>query len=292
MGFKLSAALWPLWYVRGYAEGRAYLAALLALPDAATVKAPRAESLLGAGQLALWQGDYATAATALKESVALSRSMGNERGTADALLVAGFVSRVREEYDAARVLLEEALKISRSIGHRFITAAALHHLGMMTTDAREGNPAARALLEESLGIYRTLGLPRFIGLVLFSLGDVDRAEGDHVRAQDLFREGLNTMTEIGEKLGIPSALDSFAHLAMDEGQAVRAALLSGAAERLRETSGTSIWPVVRRSRERWLAVARETLGDEAFHAAWAEGLAMTRDQAVIYALGGAAAPTK
>ncbi len=193
MGLRLTAVLWPLWYVRGYTEGRSHLASLLALPGAATVMAPRAGSLVGASQLARWQGDYAAARTFLAESIALYRALGDGRGLAEALLGAGFVARVEEEYASARTLLEEGLSLARATGHRFMTAACLHHLGMIAVDAEGDYTAARPLLEQSLAGYRALGLPRFIGLVLITLGDVARAEGDRSRGRRLLGEGLATM---------------------------------------------------------------------------------------------------
>ena len=92
------------------------------------------------------------------------------------------------------------------------------------------------------------------------------------------------MAEAGENLEIPWALDTIAHLAMDEGQAERAVRLGGAAARLRETMGTVAWPVVQRQREQWLASARTMLDGEAFAVAWTAGQAMTQGQAVAYAL--------
>ena len=67
MGLRLASALWSFWYVRGHVtEGRTLLARLLTCPEAAAVTAPRAEALLGAGQLALTQGDYTAAWTSLQ----------------------------------------------------------------------------------------------------------------------------------------------------------------------------------------------------------------------------------
>lgn len=284
-GLRLAAGLWPLWYVRGYAEGRLHLAHLLALPGADAVSASRAGSLLGAGQLALWQGDYVAARTYLDESIRLYRTLRNERGTADALLCAGFASRVQEDYETARDFLEEGIALSRAIGHPFITAACLHHLGMIAVDADGDHAAAEPLLEESLMLYRRLGVQRFIGLVSFSLGNAVSAQGDRARAFRLFQDGLTELLEVGEKLAIPSAVDSFAHLAMDEGHAERAVRLSGAATALRNTSNTSVWPAVQRARERWLGAALAALGGEAFRRVWAEGRAMTGEQACAYALG-------
>lgn len=283
MGLRLTAALWPLWYVRGYAEGRLWLTTVLALPGAGKPTAPRAASLLGSGQLALAQGDYAAARALSQESVDLYRSLGDERGACEALLVAGFATRVQEEYDAARALLAEALMISRATEHSFVTAATLHHLGIIEAETQGNYATARRLLEESLATYRALGLQRFIALVLFSLGDAVRADKEYSRARDLFREGLAAMLEVGEKPGIAGALDSFAHLATDEGAAERAVRLSAAAARLRDTTGTHDGPVAERNRERWLAAARLVLGDKCFGAAWAEGERMTDEQGVAYA---------
>jgi non-specific serine/threonine protein kinase len=285
VGLRLAAALWLLWYIRGYlTEGRAQVMALLAMPVATTLMAPRAEALLGAGQLARTQGDYAAARELLEESLAINRSLGDERGTAYALLWTGFVARVQEEYSTARALLNEALALSRLIQEMWVNAAALHHLGMIASDFQEDYPAARSSLEESLALYRTLGPRRYIALVLLSLGDVARAEAHHASAHGLLRESLTTMIEVGERLETHWALDTFAHLASDEGRAARAVRLAGAAARLREAMGSPSWPVVQRQRDRWLASARTALDDEVFAAAWAEGQAMSREQAIAYAL--------
>ncbi|HEY5882862.1 MAG TPA: helix-turn-helix domain-containing protein, partial [Nakamurella sp.] len=244
-GLRLAAALWSFWYIRGYAtEGRALLAALLDLPEAAPASTPRATALLGAGQLALTQGDHAAAWVSLQESIALHRLLGDERGTAAALLAAGFVARLQEEYRTATTLLDEGLTLARATGHTFIVAACLHHLGMIAGDFHQDNAAARRLLEESLELYRALDFPRFIALVLLSLGNVALAEADHDRAHDLLRQSLVGMKQIGEKLGIHGALDAFGQLAITQEHAERAVRLAGAAERLRAASGTRSWPVV------------------------------------------------
>jgi hypothetical protein len=92
------------------------------------------------------------------------------------------------------------------------------------------------------------------------------------------------MVDVGEKLGLQLALDSYAQLAVDEGQADRAARLAGAAAKLRETAGTSTWPVIQRARDKRLRLARSALGEERFRKAWADGEAMTPEQAITYAL--------
>ena len=285
LGLRLAGALWTFWYIRGYVtEGRTHVTALLTLPESAPMRAPRAVALLGAGQLARTQGDYAAARASLEESLALYRALDDARGTAHALLWTGFVARVQEEYGAARTLLNEGLALACAIGETGVTAATLHHLGMIAADVQEDSAGARSLLEESLALYQMLGLRRNIALVLLSLGDLARADGHLAAADGLVHESLAIMAEVGENLEIPWALDTVAHLAMDEGQAERAVRLAGAAARLRDTMGTLAWPVAQRQREHWLASARTLLDGEAFAGAWTAGQAMTRGQAVAYAL--------
>ncbi len=291
MGLRLAAALWTFWYIRGYVpEGRKHLTALLAVPEAASLHATRAEALLGIGQLARTQGDYAAARMALEKSLALYRALGDQRGTAHALLWTGFVARVQEEYGAAHAFLNEGLALARATGETAVIAATLHHLGMLAEDDQVAWPAARSLLEESLELYRMLGLRRNVALVLLSLGDGARAQGNWAIASELLRESLTTMAEVGEHLETPWALEAIAHLAIERGQAERAVRLASAAARLREQMGTLAGPVVHRRRDQCLAAAHTTLTSKTFTAAWTEGQAMTQEQAIDYALEGTGLP--
>lgn len=289
-GLRLAAALWHFWYVRGHAtEGRAHLAALLALPRSAALPAPLAGALLGAGQLAMTQGDHAAAQAYLTESVALYRGAGDRRDTAAALLAAGFVARVREEYAAASRLLDEALALARATDYPFVAAAVLHHLGMIEADVQHDHAKARRRLDESLALYRTLELPRFIALVLLSLADIASAEGDHAGARELLQQCLTLMGQVQEKLGLPGALDAVAEMLAAAGRVEPAAMLASAADQLRRTSGTHAWPVPARRRAAWLPTARDILGGGAYAAACAEGEAMTCEQAMTRALSELAA---
>ncbi len=75
-----------------------------------------------------------------------------------------------------------------------------------------------------------------------------------------------------------------AWLAVATGQSARAAQLGGAAEALREALGAALHPVLRPGHARAVQAVREALGEDACAAAWAEGQAMTLEQAVAYAL--------
>ena len=59
---------------------------------------------------------------------------------------------------------------------------------------------------------------------------------------------------------------------------------SRAVAALRETVGCPLAPVCRSEYERQVAAVRDALGEEAFAATWADGRAMTPEEAATYAL--------
>src|SRR5688572_27933235 len=62
--------------------------------DGERVSRTRAKALLGAGQLALFQGDLAAAVSATEESLALSHGRSDPEGVAAALTRLGYVAAV------------------------------------------------------------------------------------------------------------------------------------------------------------------------------------------------------
>jgi hypothetical protein len=77
-----------------------------------------------------------------------------------------------------------------------------------------------------------------------------------------------------------------AEVAWASSQPERAARLLGAEAALRTVLGYQTWPTIRADYEHIVAGVRAQLGEEALAAAWAEGRAMTMEQAIVYALEG------
>jgi hypothetical protein len=69
--------------------------------------------------------------------------------------------------------------------------------------------------------------------------------------------------------------------------AQRAARLFGAAEGLFEATGGGLAAADQAEYDRYLALTRDQVEESALAAAWAEGRAMTMEQAIAYALEGA-----
>ena len=283
-GLRLGTALSEFWWTRGHlSEGRERLGALLAHPGGQERTKARADALNGAGMLTWGQGDYGGARGLYEESLAIGRALGDKRGIAYSLANLGLVSAEQGDYSGARVLLEESLTIGRELGDKRGIALSLNYLG--NAAYKQGDySGARVLLEESLTIGRASGNKFGIAASLTNLGNVAYEQGDYALARVLHEESLAIGRELGAKAVIADGLEAFATLAARELQEERSARLWGAAAALRETFGSPLSPAKHEKQEREMTAVRETLGEDAFAAAWAQGRAMTMEQAIEYAL--------
>ncbi|MBI3973469.1 MAG: adenylate/guanylate cyclase domain-containing protein [Chloroflexi bacterium] len=114
------------------------------------------------------------------------------------------------------------------------------------------------------------------------LGDVLAAVPS--AALSLHEQSLALQQEAGDRWGIIECLEGLARVAGAQGQLEWGARLLGAAEALREAIGAPLPPADRADYDRDVAVVRAGLGEATFATAWAEGRAMSLEQAVAYAL--------
>jgi len=144
--------------------------------------------------------------------------------------------------------------------------------------------AARPLLEERLAICRKLGDPGLLVHALGGIGHLERDAGDYARARALYRESLVVRRELGALHALAQSLEDLAVLAGRQGQIERAIRLLGAAEAFCETLGARPPVAVPAEYERTVTAGRAVLGEAGFAARWAEGRAMSLEQAIDYAL--------
>jgi hypothetical protein len=119
---------------------------------------------------------------------------------------------------------------------------------------------------------------------LDNLGWAALVREDHERAKALHEENLVLCKEIGDKDIGSESLEGLACYAASGAEVQRAARLFGVAQALREAVGYQQSPKERSLREPYLAVARSRLGEAAWETAFAEGQAMSFEEAVEYAL--------
>jgi non-specific serine/threonine protein kinase len=281
---RLPAALWRFWLGRRFEDGKAWLQTALE-SDPGGFPAVRARALDGLGYILLFQQDYERAIAALEEAVALDKELGDRSGTAFALgnlgyamLHGGYMERV-----PAFVREAEALMAGDLDGH----ARAYLRQILGTAAILEGDlDSAVAQFEEGLAMTRGLGDLRNTSMALFNLGMVALVHGELDRGATLHEEGTRISRELGDRVGGLYYVWGFGKLSALRKNPVRAAKLWGAAEALRERMGMSLsyLDLNASGYEQDLAAVRSELDEASFDAAWAEGRAMSPDEATEYAL--------
>jgi tetratricopeptide (TPR) repeat protein len=187
------------------------------------------------------------------------------------------------DYHRAKHLYQEALEKYRRLGDRHNLAVTLNNRGNLAV--HEGDlESAAAFFEEALQVARELEGRYLIAHLLSNLGDVARAQGSEGHARMLYAEGLVEARELGLQREFASMLNGVAAMAAAKGAVVSATTLYAIVAGLRRTGG---YRMPRKDETRFdvdVDEARCALGREAFAAAWADGEAMSLDQALSFAL--------
>jgi predicted ATPase/class 3 adenylate cyclase/DNA-binding CsgD family transcriptional regulator len=257
-------------------------------------KAGIAQLLKDLGNAAWSQGELARATGLLEESLALYRELNNKAGTAVTLTGLGVVARWHGAYARSAALLEQSLGLSRELGDKSNSALTILNMGHNALAQGEYTRAA-ALLEQSLGLAREVEGRTWIAWALRSLGTVAHRQGDNARAVGLHTQALVLYRELSDQWGIIESLEGLAAAGeqvqqhrttstVEAGRFRRAARLLSAAAALRTHTGYPMSLVDCEDVERAAVAARDALGEPAFAAAWAEGRAMTLEQAIAEAL--------
>jgi tetratricopeptide (TPR) repeat protein len=322
-GLQLMVDTWSYWEARShYAEATRWLNDLLNLVPRDSP--PRADALWVAGRMADRQGDFASAERLVAESVALARELDNRRGLARALVHLAYAKINALEFDGVAALLDEAIQICRELGDlttlswalnaranlvgrhgEYEQAAALiaegaeisrklgeprriaYHLNLLGQFARVAGHLERAgpPLEESLVIARSVGDADYITWALSELAMVALERDDVEQARRWLIEGLTLAQTMAKSLQSAGCLYRAALLALRGGETERGVRLLGAVNRSADPDQRVVKAPVDLSYYRiQVDAARAALGDDAFHATWAEGAAMAYGDAIAYAL--------
>ncbi len=119
---------------------------------------------------------------------------------------------------------------------------------------------------------------------LINLGLQRFYEGHTRRAAALWTECVPLQQQLGHRRGTAGCLEGLGYVAVNRGKPERAARLLGAAEAWREATGAPLLPHWYPAHDRYVAAAREALGEAAFTRAWAAGRTGSLETAVDEAL--------
>ncbi|MGH2534953.1 MAG: ATP-binding protein [Thermomicrobiales bacterium] len=279
---QLAGALWPFWYFRShFSEGRRWLDQAMANSREASTPA-RARALLGAGDLAHYQGDETSAVPLVEQSLALHRTLDDPWGASFSLMLLGAAAENQGAYDRAAPLFATARALFGQASDTLYEALTCYHLGVVAYG--QGDLAgAMARCEEALRLARPAGNTFVVAWTLNYLGLVACEQGDDARAAAAFAESLALEQASGHQELTANVLANLAVLAAGRGHPRLAARLFGAANALCLVIGRSFALPERAAYERVTSAVRNHLGEQAFTSAWAEGQAMPSQQAIAEA---------
>lgn len=282
VGLRIVGALWRFWHLGGHlSEGRRWAAAVLDLPSAADPTVVRAKALSAAGGLAYWQGDVPAVRAAYEEALTISEELGDGASLAQATYDLAFAYGLVPTKVRSRRLFETSRVMFERVGNGVGVADTLWALAMMAGLAGDYG-AARKLADDSVRLHRELG--DAFGLVdaLGELGRATRELEEFDTARVCFLEILQGLAPIGYRTAVAITLDNLAALENLLGHHIRALRLAGAAEALTESAGGQVPPEFADLPDLRQA-ARSSHPEKHIAAAWAEGRAMSLDEAIEYA---------
>jgi predicted ATPase/class 3 adenylate cyclase len=279
---RLVGALMRFWYQRGHLrEGSRRCEDALAAHDDQSL--PRVKALFGACLLAHRLGEYERADAIAQERLELARLLDDAEGVASALVGVGMMASTLGDDMRAELAYAESAELARAAGYPWIVATATFNLGSLAEE--KDDDVARVRFEESLALYREVGDGRFVAATLCNLGLVAFRQGRNDDAEALLRESLEDSWELIDKELVIWCLEGLAALAVSEGDAGRAAFVTGAIIRLRQETGHAPQPSEQRLNEQTRsALDASGIGQERLDAALVRGREMTLGEVVDYVL--------
>ena len=218
-----------------------------------------------------------------EEGLAVCKEVGDREFGALCLICLSKVASDRGDYEEAKRLAEESLTLGAGLENNYYTCLALSDLGELSR-LRGDYDQAIALHEQSLAVSRHRGYPVWNANALRHLGIDHFRRGAYGRAVEHLKQSLTLCKEVRNRWVPVECLHGLASLACVAQQYERAARLFGAANHLRDALGLRSKPADQECYDHHATTTRAGPGEAAFAAAWAEGRAMTLDQAIDYAL--------
>jgi tetratricopeptide (TPR) repeat protein len=244
-----------------------------------------AQPLKDLGLIAARRGDYAAARPMYEESLGFLLGTGDKVQLVDSLNRVGELDLLIGAPEAAQARFESALAIARDVDNKTLVVETLMRF-VELAEGRGNFTEARRLLDEALTLARSAQHQRLVAGILHNLAYVELQEGQCEKAAAMLVGALRIHKSLDRELGIVQNMLGFAALACDRGQFELAARLFGAAEAWRERLGQSVDPFDRielaMGNVERLHRARSAL-PETFDRTWAEGRALSRDDALASA---------
>lgn len=238
------------------------------------------------GMASAFSGDVTEAFDSLSESEAICRRFGYKDELASVLQSLAYATMEIHGSQAAEQLqtyLDESLALSQGSSDpeaAVRTQGILAKLALYRGDLTEARKHADLMLD----LHREMEDQLSVTGHQSGMAHVARQLGNFEEALALYRETLPDWQKIGHRGAVAHQLECFAFIAKAKEQGERAVKLMGAAEALREASLSPMTPQERVEYDNEVASMRAGMDEKTFLSFWAEGRAMTMEQAIEFAL--------
>ena len=275
------------WLQSGLQEGRGQLEESVSIFRGLDDRRGLSLALLSLGDLVNRQGESGLGRAYLEEALALWRRLEDPWGIAQTLVNLAWAMLEQGDDLEAQALLEESLAWWRAIGDKRGVAWTLNDLGEFAR-WRGDYQQALPLYEAAMTGFREVDSKPGMLCAFNNLGYVALHQGDLQQAATRLVEGLMLGQELGDKVGVGVCLIGLAVISARDRQvpvdSTGIVRLFGAAESLLGPLPERLVPPDRKEYERAMGTLRSSIDEHLYRRAWAEGRAMSLEQAVAYAL--------
>jgi DNA-binding CsgD family transcriptional regulator len=169
-------------------------------------------------------------------------------------------------------------ELARRNQGRVIGESSLAHVALAAGDLAAARRWADAAISGAMGFY--------LMLALATRARVASAQGDADVAESNAHDALALGAELGTHLFIPDVLECLAGMAVDVESHQEASRLFGAADATRQRMGVVRFKIYDADYEASVTALRDAMGHNEFEDAWAQGAALSTEEAIAYAQRG------
>lgn len=312
---RITSVLDHFWLGRGqFREGRHWIELCLNMAQEITpvLRVQLYRSLI---RLSFYESDYPAMGEAAAAAIALYEQLGDRTGLAQAQNALGIVKHLFGNTEEAEALFRQSLEVSRELGNHRDAAHSLSNLGAIALDQRADYAEAMRIFEECYRLSREIGDRRSESIDLsnmasaaFFLGDVDRAisfsrmalkmsrdlqieplvgseliqlgryeleKGNVAEGVLALKKGLNISRRQHNHEYIALALETFARVAHRLGRFTDGVQMLAYAEKYRKRHNVPMLPVPLRETQALREALAAPLAPAAFERQWQSGERLT-----------------
>jgi len=284
---ELAWTLWLFWWVNAHTkEGYMWMKKVWYAYHAGTEKFDDYTlSLLATnvGTMAFLQRDMEIFNASLVKYYDLIRNQSDDELVATASLIVGVVKTIIHEHEDAEIVLQISLERYKRIGLTSGISFAMSALGRNAVYNGHKLDIAKRYYSESMEIAKQDGnaISVIICLAGFALCEVMAKNSD---AKDYLRESIQMSQQIHFYEAMAWSIEIWALVSINEGNYVHAVTLMGAVDHLRETTQLPVWDDLHAIILDANQQLHKLLGDDEFTHAWDNGVNMSFERMLDYAM--------